>query len=208
MFTKSERKLVTGPLWENNPITVQVLGICSALAVTTLVKPALVMSIALTLVIVFSNLSVSILRNYIPNRIRIIVELSIIATLVILIDQFLKAYMYEQSKILSVFVGLIITNCIVMGRAESFAMGNNPWRAVLDGVGNGLGYGAILIGVAIFREVLGKGTLFGYKVVPQFLYNLGYEDNIMMVLSPAAFFLIGLFIWLQRSISGKLVEKE
>ncbi len=205
---QEEKKLLTDPLWQNNPITIQVLGICSALAVTTQLKSALVMAVALTFVITFSNLFVSLLRNHIPRKIRMIVELSIVATLVILTDQILEAFLFEQSKILSVFVGLIITNCIVMGRAESYALANKPWRSVLDGLGNGMGYGFVLLAVAVFREVLGKGTFFGYQIIPRFVYDLGYEDNIIMVLAPAAFFLVGLFIWVQRTISSKLVERE
>jgi len=208
MFGKKNRKLMADPLWDNNPITLQVLGICSALAVTTQVAPALVMAAALTVVVAFSNTIVSFMRNYIPNNIRIIVELSVIATLVILSDQILKAFMFEQSKILSVFVGLIITNCIVLGRAEAFAMANPPYKSFLDGLGNGFGYGLILIAVAVLREVFGSGTLLGYSVIPQVAYDLGYQNNGIMVLAPAAFFIVGLLIWLQRTISAKLNEED
>ena len=208
LFGKKEKKLISDPFWNNNPITLQVLGICSALAVTTQLKPSLVMAVALTVVCALSNLSVSFMRNFIPNNIRIIVELSIIASLVILADQILKAFMFEQSKLLSVFVGLIITNCIVLGRAEAYALANGPWRSLLDGIGNGLGYSFILLVVALFREFFGSGTLMGYSVVPQMAYQLGYQNNGLMVLAPAAFFLVGIFIWIQRSISKDLVEEE
>ncbi len=208
LFGKKQRKLISDPLWDNNPITLQVLGICSALAVTTKLEPALVMTGALVFVLVFSNLFVSLLRNLIPNKIRIIVELSIVASLVILADQFLKAFMWDASKQLSVFVGLIITNCIVLGRAEAFALANGPWKSILDGLGNGLGYGLILIAVGFFRELLGSGNLLGYQVIPDALYEMGYKNNGLMMLAPAAFFLVGLFIWVQRHISKKLVEEE
>ena len=187
-------------------ITFQVLGICSALAVTVQLKSTLVMCAALTFVLVMSNTIISLMRNHIPAKIRIIVQLSVISTLVILADQFLKAYMYDVSKQLSIFVGLIITNCIVMGRAEAFAMQNRVWKSFLDGLGNGLGYSAILILVAIGRESLGSGTLLGYSVVPQFLYDLGYVNCGMMVLAPGAFFLLGIIIWIQRAISGYAEE--
>jgi len=208
LFSKKNRKLLADPLWDNNPITLQVLGICSALAVTTQVVPALVMAAALTIVVAFSNTLISFMRNYIPNNIRIIVELSVIATLVIMADQILKAFLFEQSKILSVFVGLIITNCIVLGRAEAYAMANPPFKSFLDGLGNGLGYGAILIVVAVIREIFGSGTLLGYTVIPKVAYNLGYTNNGLMVLAPAAFFIVGLLIWLQRTISAKLNEED
>jgi len=202
LISKQDRKIVKDALWDNNPITFQVLGICSALAVTVQLKSTLVMCAALTFVIVMSNTIISLMRNHIPAKIRIIVQLSVISTLVILADQFLKAYMYDVSKQLSIFVGLIITNCIVMGRAEAYAMANPPWKSFLDGLGNGLGYSAILILVAIGRESLGSGTLLGYPVVPQFLYDLGYVNCGIMVLAPGAFFLLGIIIWIQRAISG------
>lgn len=208
LFGKKQKKLITDPLWENNPITLQVLGICSALAVTTKIKPAFFMTLSLMFVLTFSNIIISLLRNLIPNKIRIIVELSVVASLVILADQILKAYVFDVSKELSVFVGLIITNCIVLGRAEAFAMANGPYKSALDGLGNGLGYGFILIIVAIIRELLGSGSLWGFKVIPQFLYDAGYVNNGLMVLAPAAFFLVGLFIWIQRSVSKQLVEEE
>lgn len=202
LLSKKDQKIVKDALWENNPITLQVLGICSALAVTVQLKTALVMCGALTFVLCMSNTIVSLLRNYIPSKIRIIIELSVISSLVILADQFLKAYMFDVSKQLSVFVGLIITNCIVMGRAEAFAMANPPWKSFLDGFGNSMGYSAVLIIVATGRELLGSGTIMGFQVVPQFLYDMGYVDNGMMVLAPGAFILLGLLIWVQRSISG------
>ena len=206
ILSKQDRKIVKDALWDNNPITFQVLGICSALAVTVQLEPTLVMCAALTTVVAMSNTIISLLRNLIPSKIRIIVQLSIISTLVILADQFLKAYMYDVSKQLSIFVGLIITNCIVMGRAEAYAMANPPWKSFLDGLGNGLGYSAILILIAIGRESLGSGTLLGYPVVPQFLYDLGYVNCGLMVLAPGAFFLLGIIIWVQRAISGYAEE--
>ena len=206
LLSKQDKKIVKDALWDNNPITFQVLGICSALAVTVQLKSTLVMCAALTFVIVMSNTIISLLRNHIPAKIRIIVQLSVISTLVILADQFLKAYMYDVSKQLSIFVGLIITNCIVMGRAEAYAMANPPWKSFLDGLGNGLGYSAILILIAIGRESLGSGTLLGYPVVPQFLYDLGYVNCGLMVLAPGAFFLLGIIIWIQRAISGYAEE--
>jgi len=207
-FGVKEKKLITDPFWDNNPITLQVLGICSALAVTTQLQPAIVMSIALTVVVGFSNLFISLLRNFIPSNIRIIVELTIIASLVILADEVLKAFLFDMSKELSVFVGLIITNCIVLGRAEAFALANGPWKSLLDGIGNGLGYGFILIVVAVLREFFGSGSLLGFRMIPNSLYDIGYVNNGLMVLAPAAFFIVGLFIWIQRTISNKLVEEE
>jgi len=206
LISKQDRKIVKDAIWDNNPISFQVLGICSALAVTVQLESTLVMCAALTSVLTLSNTIISFLRNLIPSKIRIIVQLSIISTLVILADQFLKAYMYDVSKQLSIFVGLIITNCIVMGRAEAYAMANPPWKSFLDGLGNGLGYSAILILVAIGRESLGSGTLLGYPVVPQFLYDLGYVNCGIMVLAPGAFFLLGIIIWIQRAISGYAEE--
>jgi len=208
LITKQNRKIVKDALWENNPITLQVLGICSALAVTVQLKTALVMSIALTFVVAMSNVVISSLRNLIPSKIRIIVELSVISTLVILADQVLKAYMYDVSKQLSVFVGLIITNCIVMGRAEAFAMANPPGKSFWDGLGNGLGYSAVLITVAIAREILGSGKIFGFQIVPQAFYDAGYVNNGVMVLAPGAFFLLGIIIWAQRALSPQLSSKD
>lgn len=196
-------KTFSDPLWHNNPISIQVLGICSALAVTVQMNTALVMALALTFVITFSNLTVSILRNLIPGNVRIIFELSIISTLVIIADQILQAFMYDISRQLSVFVGLIITNCIVMGRAETFAMNNPPLLSFADGVGNGFGYGGVLILVAFFRELLGSGKLFGFNVIPQRFYEAGYENMGFMLLAPAAFIIIGLLVWLQKTVMDK-----
>jgi Na+-transporting NADH:ubiquinone oxidoreductase subunit D len=205
-LSKEEREALVDPLWDNNPITLQVLGVCSALAVTTQVKPSLVMSGALIFVVSTSNVIVSTLRNLIPSKVRIIVQLAVIASLVILIDQFLKAYMFEMSKTLSVFVGLIVTNCIVMGRAEGYAMSHGPFASWLDGVGNALGYSLILILVASGREILGKGTWLGLPVLPHFVSELGYVNCGLMVLPPGAFILLGLLIWAQRSASGKVID--
>ncbi len=192
-------RAISEALWRANPISKQILGICSALAVTVQLQTALVMSLALTFVVTFSNLTISLLRHQIPRNIRIIVEVAVIATLVIIADEFLKAFMYTISKQLSVFVGLIITNCIVMGRAETFAMGNPPGRSLVDGIANGIGYGSILCGVAFFRELLGSGKLFGIRVVPDSLYQAGYQDMGLMLLAPGAFIMIGLFVWLQHA---------
>jgi len=202
LLAKKDRKIIKDALWDNNPITLQVLGICSALAVTVQLKTALVMCLALTFVLSMSNTIISLMRNMIPSKIRIIVQLSVVSTLVILADQFLKAYMYDVSKQLSVFVGLIITNCIIMGRAEAYAMQNPPYKSFLDGLGNSLGYSAVLILVAIGREIFGSGTLLGFQVIPQALYDMGYVNNGIMVLAPGAFFLLGIIIWIQRAISG------
>ncbi len=202
-------KLLTEPLGRNNPITVQVLGICSALAVTVKLKPALVMALSVMIVTGFSNLVIASLRKFIPDRIRIIVQLVVIATMVILVDQFLKAYVFDVSKQLSVFVGLIITNCIIMGRLEAFAMANKPWPSFMDGLGNGAGYGLILVIVAFFREFLGSGTIFGYPVLEKLgIYKTGYENNGMAILPPMALIVVGLIIWVQRSRDKSLVEKQ
>jgi Na+-transporting NADH:ubiquinone oxidoreductase subunit D len=187
-------------LWDVNPISKQILGICSALAVTVQLKTAVVMSLALTLVVAFSSLIISCMRRVMPRNIRIIVEVAVIATLVIVADELLKAFMYEVSKQLSVFVGLIITNCIVLGRAEGFALSNPPFRSFMDGIANGIGYSSILIGVAFFRELLGSGKLFGFQVVPSVFYELGYLNNGLMVLAPGAFIIIGLFVWLEHTL--------
>lgn len=208
IFSAKNLSLLTAPLNKNNPITVQVLGICSALAVTVKLKPAIVMALAVTIVVAFSNLITSLIRNTIPPRIRIIVQLVIISLLVILVDQVLKAFVYDVSKQLSVFVGLIITNCIVMGRLEAFAMANKPWKSFLDGIGNGLGYGLILVIVSFFRELLGSGTLLGYKVLPEGLYDFGYENNGLMILPPMALIIVGTIIWVQRSKNKDLIEKN
>lgn len=200
LFSKKNRKLVTNPLDIDNPITVQVLGICSALAVTTQMKPALVMSLAVTVVVASSNAIISVMRNTIPPRIRIIVQLAIVSLWVTLVNEFLKAYMYDVAKQLSVFVGLIITNCIVMGRLEAYAMGNRPWPSTLDGIGNGLGYGLILMLVAFFRELLGSGSLFGFKVFDS--VGLSYMGNGLMLLPAGACIIVGIIIWVQRSLNG------
>ena len=209
MFSAKNLKLLIGPLGKNNPITVQVLGICSALAVTVKLKPAIVMALSVTIVTAVSNLVIAAIRQYIPDRIRIIVQLVVIATMVILVDQFLKAYVFDVSKQLSVFVGLIITNCIIMGRLEAFAMGNKPWPSFIDGVGNGAGYGLILVIVAFFRELLGSGTIYGYPVLEKMgIYNSGYENNGMVILPPMALIFVGLIIWFQRSRDKSLIEKQ
>jgi len=200
-------KLLINPLNNENPITVQVLGICSALAVTVQMKPAIVMALSVTVVTAFSNLIISMGRNTIPPRIRIIVQLVVVAFLVIVVDQLLKAYVYDVSKKLSVFVGLIITNCILMGRLEAFAMSNKPWESFLDGIGNGAGYGLILIALSTFRELLGSGSLMGYQLIPESVYQLGYKDNGMMILPPMALITVGVIIWIQRSYNTKLIEK-
>ncbi len=200
-------KVLTKPFNLENPITVQVLGICSSLAVTVQMKPAIVMGLSVTVVTAFSNLIISMLRNTIPNRIRIIVQLVVVAALVIIVDQVLKAYVYDVSKKLSVFVGLIITNCILMGRLEAFAMGNKPLSSFIDGIGNGLGYSFILIALGFFRELLGSGSLFGMKVIPQSFYDSGYQNNSLMILPPMALILIGVIIWIQRSRNKTLQEE-
>lgn len=209
MFSAKNFKLLTEPLGKNNPVTMQVLGICSALAVTVKLKPAIVMALSVMIVTGFSNLVIASMRKFIPDRIRIIVQLVVIATMVILVDQFLKAYVFDVSKQLSVFVGLIITNCIIMGRLEAFAMANKPWPSFLDGIGNGAGYGLILVIVAFFRELLGSGTLLGYPVLEKIgVYNTGYENNGMTILPPMALIIVGLIIWVQRSRDKSLVEKQ
>ena len=196
-------KEILGALWRTNPISKQILGICSALAVTVQLNTAIVMSIALTLVVAFSNLAISSMRTVIPRNIRIIVEVAVIATLVIIADELLKAFMYDISKQLSVFVGLIITNCIVLGRAEGFALSNPPFRSFMDGIANGIGYSSVLIGVAFFRELLGSGKLFGFQIVPTVFYEMGYVNNGLMVLAPGAFIIIGLFIWLEHALLNR-----
>tara|TARA_Y100000590_G_scaffold27529_1_gene30879 strand:+ start:1388 stop:2014 length:627 start_codon:yes stop_codon:yes gene_type:complete len=202
MLNKQSKEALTDPLMKNNPISLQVLGICSALAVTVQLNTAVVMTLAVVAVLSISNTAISILRNMIPGKVRIIVQLSVIASLVILTDQILQAYVYDISKQLSVFVALIITNCIVMGRAEAFAMQNTPGKSFLDGLGNGLGYGGILISVAFFRELLGSGTLYGIPVIPDSFYDAGYQNMGLMVLSPGAFIILGLIVWVQRIFSG------
>jgi Na+-transporting NADH:ubiquinone oxidoreductase subunit D len=208
LFSAKNRKLLTNPLNIDNPITVQVLGICSALAVTAKIKPAFVMALSVIVVTTLANLIISVLRNGIPPRIRIIVQLVVIASLVILVDQVLKAFVYDVSKQLSVFVGLIITNCIIMGRLEAFAMGNKPWPSILDGIGNGLGYGVILIVVGFVRELFGSGTIWGFQVIPEAFYELGYKNNGFMILPPMALIIVGIIIWIQRSRNPELIEEK
>lgn len=209
LFSAKNIKLLKDPFGVSNPITVQVLGICSALAVTVKLKPAIVMAISVMVVTGVSNLVISLMRKSIPGRIRIIVQLVVIATMVILVDEFLKAFAFDVSKQLSVFVGLIITNCIIMGRLEAFAMANKPWPSLLDGLGNGAGYGLILIIVAFLRELLGSGTLFGYPVMEKIgFYGIGYENNGMMILPPMALITVGIIIWVQRGKNKKLIENN
>lgn len=206
LFSTKNKRLLFDPLNDNNPITVQVLGICSALAVTVKVKPSIVMALAVMVVCAFSNLAISAIRNIIPNRIRIIVQLTIVAAMVILVDQVLKAFVYDVSKQLSVFVGLIITNCIIMGRLEAYAMANKPWPSFIDGIGNGLGYGLILIIVSVIREIFGTGELLGYRVIPQSLYDMGYFNNSLIIMPPMALIIVGIIIWIQRSRNKNLIE--
>ena len=201
MLSKKNKEILLGPLSKNNPVIVQILGICSALAVTAKLEPALVMA-----VVAFANVIISLLRNTIPNSIRIIVQLVVVAALVIIVDQILKAHMYQVSKQLSVFVGLIITNCILMGRLEAFALSHKPWESFLDGIGNGIGYGIILVIVAFFRELLGSGTLFGYPVIPQQLYDWGYQNNGLMILPPMALITVACIIWVHRSRNKDLQQ--
>ena len=209
LFSSQSMKLLTNPLNTSNPITVQVLGVCSALAVTAKLEPAVVMSISVMFVMTFSNVIISLLRKTIPNRIRIIVQLVVIAALVILVDEVLRAFVYDVSRQLSVFIGLIITNCIIMGRLEAFALANKPWDAFLDGIGNSFGYAWILIVVAFFRELLGSGTVWGFPVVEKLgLYNIGYENNGFLILSPAALIVVGIIIWIQRSRNKDLIESK
>lgn len=210
LFSKKNRKLLRDPMNDDNPITVQVLGICSALAITVKLYPALVMSISVVFVMAAGNVIISLLRDLVPNRIRIIVQLVVVAALVVLVDQVLKAFAYDVSKELSVFVGLIITNCIIMGRLEAFALGNTPWRSFLDGIGNAFGYAWILMAVAFFRELLGSGTLFGMQVIPDSWYiaNGGfYSNNGFMLLPPMALITVGIIIWVQRARNTKLIEE-
>ena len=209
LFSKKNKKLLSDPFNDNNPITVQVLGICSALAITVKLQPAIVMALSVVFVMAAGNIIVSILRNFVPNRIRIIVQLVVVATLVALVDQVLKAFVYDVSKELAVFVGLIITNCIIMGRLEAFALGNNVWKSFLDGIGNAVGYGVILIVVAFFRELLGSGQLYGVQIIPEawYLANGGfYSNNGFMLLPPMALITVGIIIWIQRARNTKLIE--
>ena len=210
LFSKKNKEVFSAPLGIDNPVTVQVLGICSALAVTAKLEPAIVMGLSVTVITAFANVVISLLRKTIPNRIRIIVQLVVIAALVILVDQILKAYVYEVSKQLSVYVGLIITNCIVMGRVEAFALGNKPWPAFLDGIGNGLGYGLILVIVAFFRELFGSGSLLGYRIIPESWYMAegGFYSNCgLMLFPPMALIIVGCIIWVHRSHNKDLQEK-
>lgn len=203
----SNRDIFFNPFSKDNPVIVQVLGICSCLAVTAKLEPALVMGISVIAVLAFSNVIISFIRNTIPTNIRIIVQLVVVAALVIIVNQLLKAYAYDVSKQLSVFIGLIITNCILMGRLEAFAMGNKPWPSFLDGVGNGIGYTIILVIVGFFRELLGSGTLFGYQVIPQSWYDAGYANNGLMILPPMALLVVACIIWVHRSFNKDLQEK-
>lgn len=211
LFSKENLQLITNPIGASNPITVLILGICSALAVTVKLKPAIVMGLSVIVVTAVSNFVMSLLRKGVPNRIRIIVQLIVVASLVILVDEVLKAYVYDVSKQLSVFVGLIITNCIIMGRIEAFGLANRPWPSFLDGIGNGLGYTMILVIVAFFRELFGFGTLFGYQVIPESFYaaNGGfYENNGFMIMPPMALIMVGVIIWIQRIFNKSLVEEK
>lgn len=208
ILNKKNKAALFNPLSKDNPVIVQVLGICSCLAVTAKLEPAIVMGISVTAVTAFSNVIISLIRNTIPNSIRIIVQLVVVAALVIIVDQFLKAYNYEVSKQLSVFIGLIITNCILMGRLEAFALSNKPWPAFLDGVGNGIGYAIILIIVAAVRELLGSGTLLGCQIIPQALYDAGYQNNGLMILPPMALITVACLIWVHRSKNKDLQEKN
>jgi Na+-transporting NADH:ubiquinone oxidoreductase subunit D len=213
LFSKKNKKLISDPLDENNPITIQVLGICSALAVTVQMKAAVVMSVAVLFVLILANVSISLIRNLIPNRIRIIVQLVVVAALVIVVDQVLKAYLFDVSKELSVFVGLIITNCIIMGRLEAFALGNKPWPSALDAIGNSLGYGMVLVIVSFFKELFGSGKLFGFEIFGNAteqtgLYSIGYMDNGLMLLPPSSLILVAVYIWVQKIRNPSLIESH
>ena len=213
LFSKKNKKLVTDPLTDNNPVTIQVLGICSALAITVQVEQGVVMGGAVLFVLILGNLFISLMRNLIPSRIRIIVQLVVVAALVIIVNEVLKAFLPDVSEKLSVFVGLIITNCIIMGRFEAFAMANKPWPSIMDAVGNGLGYAGLLILVAVFRELFGSGTLYGFPIFGDYiegngLYSLGYVNNNMMILPPMALIIVGVIIWVQRSRNKSLIEEH
>ena len=207
LFSNKTKEVFTGPLNKNNPVTIQVLGICSALAVTAKLEPALVMGLSVTVIVAFANVIISLLRKTVPGRIRIIVQLVVVAALVTIVSEFLKAFAYDVSVQLSVYIGLIITNCILMGRLEAFAMSNKPWESFIDGIGNGLGYAWILIAVGFFRELLGSGTLLGFQVIPQAFYNAGYMNNGLMILPPMALILVACIIWIQRARNKELQEK-
>lgn len=207
MLSKRSKEIIFNPFSKDNPVLVQVLGICSTLAVTVSLEPAIVMSVSVIAVLAFSNVIISLIRNTIPPTIRIIVQLVVVAALVIMVQQFLLAHNYDVSKKLSVFIGLIITNCILMGRLEAFAMHNKPWPSFLDGIGNGLGYGLVLVIVGFFRELLGSGSLMGYKVIPQCVYDAGYMDNGLMILPPMALIVVACVIWVQRAHDKELQEK-
>lgn len=207
LFSDKTKQVFLGPLSKNNPISVQVLGICSALAVTAKLEPAIVMGLSVTIILGFSNVIISLLRNTIPNRIRIIVQLVVVAALVTVVSEILKAFAYDVSVQLSVYIGLIITNCILMGRLEAFAMGNRPWESFVDGIGNGLGYAWILVVTAFFRELLGAGSLFGMKIIPQSFYDAGYVNNGLMVMPPMALIIVAVIIWVHRSMNKELQEK-
>ncbi|HJD53178.1 MAG TPA: NADH:ubiquinone reductase (Na(+)-transporting) subunit D [Candidatus Avibacteroides avistercoris] len=207
LFSKKDREALLGPISLNNPVTVQILGICSALAVTAKLEPAIVMGLSVTVITAFSNLVISFIRKTIPNRIRIIVQLVVVAALVTVVSEILKAFAYDVSVQLSVYVGLIITNCILMGRLEAYAMSNGPWPSFLDGIGNGLGYAKILVIVAFFRELLGSGTLLGYKVIPDAFYAAGYVNNGLMLMPPMALIIVACLIWLQRAKHKDMQEK-
>jgi len=211
LFSKKNKKLITDPLDENNPITIQVLGICSALAVTVQMKAAVVMSLSVLFVLLMANVSISLMRNLIPNRIRIIVQLVVVAALVIIVDQVLKAYLFDVSKELSVFVGLIITNCIIMGRLEAFALGNKVWPSALDAIGNSIGYAMVLVVVSFFKELFGSGKLFGYEIFGNAteqtgIYAMGYMDNGLMLLPPSSLILVAIYIWIQKMRNPSLIE--
>jgi Na+-transporting NADH:ubiquinone oxidoreductase subunit D len=206
LLSKKKLKLITDPLNDNNPVTVQVLGICSSLAITVQLKPSLFMFAGVLFVVCMGNVVISLIRNLIPNRVRIIAQLVIVAGLVIIVDQFLRAFAYDVSKQLSVFVGLIITNCIVMGRLEAFAMGNKPWPSFLDGLGNSLGYGGILVLLSVIREIFGSGKLLGFQIIPPSIYEFGYVNNGLMMMPPMALIMVGIIIWIQRAKNTKLIE--
>ncbi len=206
LFSYKNRKLLSNPLGKENPITIQVLGICSVLAITVQLRPSFVMAVSVVAVMGLSNLIISLLRKTIPQRIRIIVQLTVIASLVIIVDQVLKAALYDVSRQLSIFVGLIITNCIIMGRLEGFALYNKPWPSFLDGIGNAAGYGAVLLAVGAVRELFGSGTLMNQQIIPAFLYNIGYENNGLFILPPMAMFVVGIIIWVQRYKDPELID--